>query len=69
MGYDHGLARRPLLTQSISTAVQFATEDFMAQQGVETNGFSNHELARTARIAFYGAGESGRLPCVTRNPR
>ncbi|KAK4213414.1 hypothetical protein QBC37DRAFT_440822 [Rhypophila decipiens] len=53
-GYDDRLARRPLLTQSISTAVLSATGGFIAQQGAEKKKFSNHEFARAARMAFYG---------------
>jgi protein Mpv17 len=50
------LASRPLLTQSITTAVLFATGDGMAQQLVEKKGIKNHELARTGRMALYGGG-------------
>lgn len=50
------LATRPLLTQSITTAVLFATGDTMAQQLVEKKGWKNHELARTGRMALYGGG-------------
>ncbi|KAM7216997.1 sym-1 [Rhypophila decipiens] len=53
-GYDDRLARRPLLTQNISTAVLSATGGFIAQQGAEKKEFSNHEFARAARMAFYG---------------
>ncbi|EMC94402.1 hypothetical protein BAUCODRAFT_124035 [Baudoinia panamericana UAMH 10762] len=52
--YQARLASRPLLTQSITTAVLFATGDTMAQQGVERRGFRNQDLNRTARMAFYG---------------
>lgn len=52
------LASRPLLTQSITTAVLFATGDTMAQQLVEKKGVKNHEIARTARMAFYGGGKA-----------
>lgn len=48
------LATRPLLTQSITTAVLFATGDTLAQQLVEKKGWKNHELARTGRMALYG---------------
>ncbi|KAK4545488.1 Protein required for ethanol metabolism [Oleoguttula mirabilis] len=48
------LAARPLLTQSVTTAVLFATGDTMAQQLIEQKGFNNHELARTGRMALYG---------------
>lgn len=51
------LATRPLLTQSITTAVLFATGDTMAQQLVEKKGWKNHELARTGRMALYGGGK------------
>jgi protein Mpv17 len=51
------LASRPILTQSITTAVLFATGDTMAQQLVEKRGWKNHELARTGRMAFYGGGK------------
>jgi protein Mpv17 len=51
------LATRPLLTQSVTTAVLFATGDAMAQQLVEKKGLKNHELARTGRMALYGGGE------------
>jgi protein Mpv17 len=44
------------LTQSITTAVLFATGDVMAQQLVEKKGFQNHQLARTSRMALYGGG-------------
>lgn len=52
--YQAKLASRPLLTQSITTAVLFATGDTMAQQLVERKGFANHEIARTGRMALYG---------------
>jgi protein Mpv17 len=51
------LATRPLLTQSITTAVLFATGDTLAQQLVEKKGWEKHELARTGRMALYGGGE------------
>lgn len=52
------LASRPLLTQSVTTAVLFATGDAMAQQLVEKKGWRNHEIARTGRMALYGGGKS-----------
>jgi protein Mpv17 len=51
------LASRPLLTQSITTAVLFATGDTMAQQLVEKKGIRNHDLARSGRMALYGGGK------------
>jgi protein Mpv17 len=47
-----------MLTQSVTTAILFATGDAMAQQLVEKKGFDNHELARTGRMAFYGGSMS-----------
>ncbi|KAF6818147.1 integral membrane mpv17 pmp22 [Colletotrichum plurivorum] len=52
--YQARLAARPLLTQSITTAVLFATGDLTAQQLVEKRGFEKHEWSRTARMALYG---------------
>jgi protein Mpv17 len=44
------------LTQSITTAVLFATGDTMAQQLVEKKGLKNHDLMRSGRMALYGGG-------------
>ncbi|CZT25383.1 probable glomerulosclerosis protein Mpv17 [Ramularia collo-cygni] len=52
--YKASLASRPLLTQSVTTAVLFATGDTLAQQAVEGNGIMGHDLSRTGRMAFYG---------------
>ena len=68
------LKQRPLLTQSVTTAVGiervfgstsangakvlFATGDTMAQQLVEKNGWKKHDVARTGRMALYGGGKS-----------
>ncbi|ROT39924.1 hypothetical protein SODALDRAFT_332072 [Sodiomyces alkalinus F11] len=52
--YQARLAARPLLTQSITTAVLFATGDTIAQQAVEKRGAKNHDMARTGRMALYG---------------
>ncbi|MCJ1224788.1 Protein required for ethanol metabolism [Toensbergia leucococca] len=48
--YQMRLAQRPLLTQSITTAVLFATGDVMAQQAVERVGVEKHNLARTGPV-------------------
>lgn len=53
------LARRPLLTQSVTTAVLFATGDAMAQQAVERVGVDKHDYARTGRMALYGGAVFG----------
>lgn len=57
--YQMKLARRPLLTQSVTTAVLFATGDAMAQQAVERVGVDKHDYARTGRMALYGGAVFG----------
>ncbi|KAK5171890.1 Protein required for ethanol metabolism [Saxophila tyrrhenica] len=57
--YQARLAARPVLTQSITTAVLFATGDTMAQQAIEKRGLKEHNLARTARMAIYGGAVFG----------
>ncbi|KAF2258436.1 hypothetical protein CC78DRAFT_537750 [Lojkania enalia] len=52
--YQAKLRSAPLLTQSITTAVLFATGDVMAQQGVDKVGLERHDFARTGRMALYG---------------
>ncbi|KAG6039339.1 Protein required for ethanol metabolism [Claviceps citrina] len=52
--YNARLAARPLLTQSVTTAVLFATGDVTAQQVVEGRGLGGHDLTRTGRMALYG---------------
>ncbi|KAK8075231.1 hypothetical protein PG997_009894 [Apiospora hydei] len=54
--YQARLAARPLLTQSITTAVLFATGDITAQQLVDKKGIDGHDFARTGRMALYGGG-------------
>ena len=49
------LARRPLLTQSISTGLLFATGDVAAQQLVDRRGL-DHDFTRTGRMLLYGTG-------------
>jgi len=57
--YQAKLKARPLLTQSMTTLVLFATGDVMAQQAVEKRGLKNHDLARTGRMALYGGAIFG----------
>lgn len=57
--YQRKLASSPLLTQSITTAVLFATGDTMAQQLVEKKGLKNHDLMRSGRMALYGGAVFG----------
>lgn len=55
--YNAKLAARPLLTQSVTTAVLFATGDVTAQQLVEKRGLAKHDVTRTGRMALYGGCE------------
>jgi len=57
--YQARLAKRPLLTQSLTTMVLFATGDVMAQQVVEKRGLEKHDLTRTGRMALYGGAIFG----------
>ncbi|CZR56008.1 probable Protein sym-1 [Phialocephala subalpina] len=57
--YQMKLASRPILTQSITTAVLFATGDTMAQQLVEKRGLKNHDIMRSGRMALYGGAVFG----------
>ncbi|KAF2112167.1 hypothetical protein BDV96DRAFT_498396, partial [Lophiotrema nucula] len=57
--YQAKLKSAPLLTQSLTTAVLFATGDVMAQQGVEKVGLNSHNYARTGRMALYGGAVFG----------
>ncbi|KAF4507490.1 hypothetical protein G6O67_003982 [Ophiocordyceps sinensis] len=52
--YNGKLASSPLLTQSVTTAVLFATGDITAQQLVDKRGIKGHDLTRTGRMALYG---------------
>ncbi|KAI0014851.1 hypothetical protein F4780DRAFT_766578 [Xylariomycetidae sp. FL0641] len=57
--YQRKLASRPLLTQSVTTAVLFAVGDITAQQVVEKKGIQKHEMARTGRMFLYGGAVFG----------
>ncbi|KAI1448644.1 hypothetical protein F5Y02DRAFT_374156 [Annulohypoxylon stygium] len=57
--YQRKLASRPLLTQSVTTAVLFAVGDITAQQAVEKKGLEKHEVARTGRMFLYGGAVFG----------
>ncbi|TDZ20276.1 Protein sym-1 [Colletotrichum orbiculare MAFF 240422] len=52
--YQARLAARPLLTQSITTSILFATGDITAQQLVDKRGLKGHDWSRTGRMALYG---------------
>ncbi|KAF7319798.1 hypothetical protein MKEN_00762400 [Mycena kentingensis (nom. inval.)] len=62
-GYNALLLRRPMLTQCLTAAVLFGTGDVIAQQAVERRGVENHDIARTARLTFYGGAMFG--PAMT----
>ncbi|KAF9074562.1 hypothetical protein BDP27DRAFT_1316450 [Rhodocollybia butyracea] len=53
--YSAAFAKRPMVTQSLTSAVIFGTGDVIAQQGIENKGLGNHDFARTARFVFYGS--------------
>ncbi|KAF2801566.1 uncharacterized protein BDZ99DRAFT_469568 [Mytilinidion resinicola] len=53
------LKTAPLLTQSVTTAVLFATGDTLAQQAVDKVGFAKQDLSRTGRMALYGGAIFG----------
>ncbi|TFY57474.1 hypothetical protein EVG20_g8532 [Dentipellis fragilis] len=51
--YSQALIRRPYITQSATAFCLFGGGDVIAQQIIEKKG-KNHDLARTARLGFYG---------------
>ncbi|KAM5432515.1 Protein required for ethanol metabolism [Microsporum canis] len=57
--YQAKLAARPLLTQSIGSAVLFGTGDVLAQQLVDGVGIEKHDYARTGRMLLYGGAIFG----------
>jgi len=52
--YNARLARQPLLTQSVVSALLFGSGDILAQQVVDQVGIENHDYARTGRMVLYG---------------
>ncbi|KAI0033872.1 hypothetical protein K488DRAFT_77606 [Vararia minispora EC-137] len=56
--YSSFLLRRPVLGSCLTSAVLFGAGDVAAQQAVERRG-TDHDLARTARLAFYGGAVFG----------
>ncbi|KKY39229.1 putative mpv17 pmp22 family protein [Diaporthe ampelina] len=57
--YQAKLAKRPLLTQVVTTAILFGTGDVIAQQAVDKKGLEKHDLARTGRMVLYGGAVFG----------
>ncbi|KAL4974144.1 hypothetical protein BDW66DRAFT_92394 [Aspergillus desertorum] len=52
--YQAKLAKQPILTASVTSAVLFGAGDTLAQQAVERRGLEKHDFARTGRMTFYG---------------
>ncbi|EJF61479.1 hypothetical protein BD309DRAFT_859104 [Dichomitus squalens] len=61
--FNASLIKRPMVTQCATSFVLFATGDILAQQAFEKKG-SNHDFARSARVAFYGGAIFG--PILTK---
>ncbi|CAG8252511.1 unnamed protein product [Penicillium salamii] len=60
--YQSKLAKRPILTASITSAVLFGSGDALAQQAVDRRGLAKHDFARTGRMALYGGGTFCKSP-------
>ncbi|KAJ5175726.1 uncharacterized protein N7482_001603 [Penicillium canariense] len=57
--YQSKLAKRPILTASITSAVLFGSGDVLAQQAVDRRGLQKHDFGRTGRMALYGGAVFG----------
>ncbi|OOF90971.1 hypothetical protein ASPCADRAFT_211555 [Aspergillus carbonarius ITEM 5010] len=57
--YQAKLAKQPILTASVTSAVLFGSGDVLAQQLVDRKGFDKHDIARTGRMALYGGAIFG----------
>ncbi|EAW10974.1 Mpv17/PMP22 family protein [Aspergillus clavatus NRRL 1] len=57
--YQAKLAKQPILTSSITSALLFGCGDVLAQQAVDRKGFEKHDFARTGRMALYGGAIFG----------
>ncbi|KAI9376463.1 integral membrane protein, Mpv17/PMP22 family [Aspergillus egyptiacus] len=57
--YQAKLAKQPMLTASVTSAVLFGSGDVLAQQLVDRRGFEKHDMARTGRMVFYGGAVFG----------
>ncbi|KAI0691265.1 hypothetical protein BC835DRAFT_1407297 [Cytidiella melzeri] len=62
--YNSVLQRRPLASQSATSAVLFGASDVVAQQLVAKVGIREHDYMRTLRATFYGGAFFG--PAVTK---
>ncbi|KAJ6151710.1 hypothetical protein N7470_006838 [Penicillium chermesinum] len=59
--YQAKLAKSPILTASVTSAVLFGSGDVLAQQAVDRRGLQKHDFARTGRMALYGGAVFGPL--------
>ncbi|KAJ9194473.1 hypothetical protein DTO166G4_2409 [Paecilomyces variotii] len=57
--YQARLAKQPILTASVSSAILFGSGDVLAQQLVDRRGLEKHDFARTGRMALYGGAIFG----------
>ncbi|KAL3470781.1 protein sym1 [Aspergillus californicus] len=57
--YQSKVAKQPILTASVTSAVLFGSGDVLAQQLVDRKGFEKHDMARTGRMALYGGAIFG----------
>ncbi|KAI9703457.1 MAG: Protein required for ethanol metabolism [Bogoriella megaspora] len=57
--YQASLAKRPVFTQAVTSAILFATGDTLAQHAVEGRKADDHDYARTGRMALYGGAVFG----------
>ncbi|KAJ5121019.1 uncharacterized protein N7515_008980 [Penicillium bovifimosum] len=57
--YQSKLAKKPILTASITSAILFGSGDCLAQQAVDRRGLEKHDFARTGRMALYGGAVFG----------
>ncbi|KAL2001419.1 hypothetical protein VTN02DRAFT_1800 [Thermoascus thermophilus] len=57
--YQARLAKQPLLTTSVASAILFGSGDILAQQIVDKKGLDKHDFARTGRMALYGGAIFG----------
>ncbi|PYH67783.1 Mpv17/PMP22 family protein [Aspergillus vadensis CBS 113365] len=57
--YQARLAKQPILTASVTSALLFGSGDVLAQQLVDRKGFDKHDMARTGRMALYGGAIFG----------
>ncbi|GES65296.1 protein sym1 [Aspergillus terreus] len=62
--YQSKLAKQPILTASVTSAVLFGSGDALAQQAVDRRGLQKHDFARTGRMALYGGGQLAHLLAI-----